>query len=104
MNIVKFIISLLTWLLDKLNDTDIPATIESPATQTQLTPRTPTPVPINSTTHHVSLYLKDGTLISRSRSNDEYYIRTDGNVYVKDKGRWVHMPDVIGLSFYKKNA
>ena len=103
---VKFIISLLTYLLEWLTGpNEPPAATTAHESQPDQTPRTPTPIPVNaSTSHHISLYLKDGTLVSRSRSNDEYCIRTDGNVYVKDKGRWVHMPDVIGLSFYKKTT
>lgn len=72
------------------------------------TSRTPTPPPMHDVdvgvpTYHISLYLKDGTAQTRARFNDQYCIRTDGHVYVKDKGKWVCMPDVIGLSFYKKN-
>lgn len=101
--ILNLIASFLKWL-----DSQSPSGTPAPPPTPELPPttaRAPTPVPHNAQPprYHVSLYLADGQALSRSRSTDEYCIRTDGNVYVKDKGKWVLMPEVVGLSFYKKS-
>ncbi len=105
--LLNVLVAFLQWLdnSDRSASSDTPSpppTPEHPPT----TARMLTPIPLNaeSPRYHISLYLANGQALSRSRSTDEYCIRTDGNVYVKDKGKWVLLPDVVGLSFYKKSS
>lgn len=99
MKFIELIMAILTrWIQSRNNAPTI-----TPSSRTPTPPPMPDITEHEGPTYHVSLYMSDGTAVSRSRFNDEYCVRTDGNVYVKDKGKWVRMPDVIGLSFYKKS-